>query len=167
MITIPVQNRLRANASGLLASTALLCAALAGAQALVIPDFRQSAAVAAGPRLGEACDRCGVIRSIREIQNERGRPARMSTAGPRSDLDSPNYVGAVIALPTNSYEGGRPYVGGVGTPEMQARIAETSYEIIVRLDSGGYVTVQRQDGGSYRVGDRVRVQGVNLELLGQ
>jgi hypothetical protein len=167
MITIPVQNRLRANASGLLASAALLCAALAGAQALVIPDFRQSATPVAGPRPGEACDRCGVIRTIREIQTSRERPTRTSMAGPRNDLDSPNYVGAVIALPTNSYEGGKPYVGGVGTPEMQVRFADTSYEIIVRLDTGGYVTVQRQDGGSYRVGDRVRVQGVNLELLGQ
>jgi hypothetical protein len=162
-----MQNRVRANASGLLASVTLLCAALAGAQALVIPDFRQSATVTSGPRMGEACDRCGVVRSIREIQSERARANRMATPGPSSDLDSPNYVGAVIALPTNSYEGGRPYVGGVGTPEMQARFAQTSYEIIVRLDSGGFVTVQRQDGGSYRVGDRVRVQGVNLELLSQ
>lgn len=162
-----IQYRLRANASGLLALAALLCAALAGAQALVIPDFRQSATVASGPRMGEACDRCGVIRSIREIYSERARTARSGTPGPSSDLDSPSYVGAVIALPTNSYEGGRPYVGGVGTPEMQARFAQTSYEIIVRLDSGGFVTVQRQDGGNYRVGDRVRVQGVNLELLGQ
>ena len=165
MITISTQNRLRVNAGGLLAAAALLCAALAGAQALVIPDFRQSATPVSGPRMGEACDRCGVVRSIREIQSERGRPARTSIAGPASDLDSPNYVGAVIALPTNSYEGGKPYVGGVGTPEMQARFAQTSYEIIVRLDSGGFVTLQRQDGGSYRVGDRVRVQGVNLELL--
>jgi hypothetical protein len=167
MNPISMQNLLRANASGLLASAALLCAALAGAQALVIPDFRQSATYSAGPRPGEACDRCGVIRSIREIQSPRGSASRMSTPGPSNDLDSPVYVGAVIALPTNSYEGGKPYVGGVGTPEMQARFAQTSYELIVRLDSGGYVTVQRPDGGNYRVGDRVRVQGVNLELLGQ
>ena len=87
-----IQYRLRANASGLLALAALLCAALAGAQALVIPDFRQSATVASGPRMGEACDCCGVIRSIREIYSERARTARSGTPGPSSDLDSPSYV---------------------------------------------------------------------------
>lgn len=152
--------------SGLVASAALVWGAWAGAQALIIPDFRRSADVAvSAPRPGEACDRCGVIRSIREIQTPRERAARQSTPGPRSDLDSSTYVGAVIALPTNSYEGGKPYVGGVGTPEMQARFAETTYEIIVRLDSGGFSTVRRADGGNYRVGDRVRVEGTSLELL--
>lgn len=152
--------------SGILASAAMVWGAWAGAQALIIPDFRRTDMAVSGPRPGEACDRCGVIRTIREIQSERGRPpVRQATPGPSHDLDSPSYVGAVIALPTNGYEGGKPYVGGVGTPEMQARFAETTYEIIVRLDNGGFVTVRRDDGGNYRVGDRVRVQGVNLELL--
>jgi hypothetical protein len=154
--------------AGLLACAPLLCAALAGAQALVIPDFRRSVDTVPGPKIGEACDRCGVIRSIREIQKPPQAPARTSTITPRSDLDSsPVYVGAVIALPTNYYEGGKPYVGGVGTPEMRARFDETSYEIIVRLDDGGYTRLERDDGGNYRVGDRVRVQGPNIELLSQ
>jgi ferredoxin-NADP reductase len=50
---------------------------------------------------------------------------------------------------------------------MRARFDETSYEIIVRLDDGGYTRLERDDGGNYRVGDRVRVQGPNIELLSQ
>ena len=55
--------------------------------------------------------------------------------------------------------------GGVGTPEMQERFAQTTYDIVVQLDNGGYTSVQRADGARYQVGDRVRLRGVQLELL--
>lgn len=114
---------------------------------------------------GEACDKCGVIRTIREIQSTRPVPVPQSVqSGDRTSLGSPVYVGAVMALPMG--EGtGKSYVGGVGTPEMRERFAESTYEITIRLDSGGYTSVQRRDGGTFRVGDRVRVSGIQLELL--
>lgn len=148
---------------------ALACALFAQAQSLKIPDFRQRPPEAArGPGPGEACDRCGVIRSIREVQGQRPVPVPQSiqsTATSSSSLGGDVRVGAVIALPTS--EGGQAFVGGVGTPEMRERFAESTYEITVRLDSGAFTTVQRRDGAHFRVGDRVRVQGIQLELLAQ
>jgi len=154
--------------AGLLAMAGTLsCALLVQAQSLIIPDFRQAPReTARGPRPGEACDRCGVIRSIREVRNQRPVPVPQtlqSSAMSSSSMGGDVRVGAVIALPTS--EGGQSFVGGVGTPEMQDRFAETTYEITVRLDNGAFTMVQRRDGANYRVGDRVRVQGVQLELL--
>jgi hypothetical protein len=151
--------------AGVLAAVALAGAAVVFAQALKIPDFRRSPPpVAPGPRLGEPCDNCGVIRSIREVESQRPIPVPKSVqSGPASGgLGSDVRIGAVIALPLG---GGNPYVGGVGTPEMRERFTETTYEIIIRLDNGNFTTVQRSDGASFQVGDRVRVRGIQLELL--
>jgi hypothetical protein len=149
-----------------LTALALLTLAAAGvyAQSIKMPDFRQMSREAAPPlKPGEACDKCGVIRTIREIQSTRPVPVPQSIqSGDRSSLGSPVYVGAVMALPMGD---GKSYVGGVGTPEMRERFAESTYEITIRLDSGGYTSVQRRDGGTFRVGDRVRVSGIQLELL--
>ena len=152
-------------------SVALFCLGLAVgvyAQTLRIPDFRQpEAGVALRP--GEACLRCGVIRSIREVRVSRpvNVPSEFRTdpidRGPGSNI----YVGAVVALPIADAgeQPGKPFVGGVGTPEMRERFSETTYEITIRLDEGGFTQVTRRDGGSYRVGDRVRVSGTQLELI--
>ena len=78
--------------------------------------------------------------------------------GPGSQV----LVGAVVALPLS---GGNPYVGGVGTPEMRERFTEITYEVTIRLDNGNFTMVQRSDGASFQVGDRVRVRGIQLELL--
>ena len=60
----------------------------------------------------------------------------------------------------------KPFVGGVGTPEMKERFRESTYEITVRLDDGALRFVERPDGSRYRVGDRVRLSGVNqIELV--
>jgi hypothetical protein len=77
-----------------------------------------------------------------------------------------NLIGAVIYLPLGGQAADKPYVGGVGTPEMYARLRDTTYEITVRLEDGAYRVVRRADGTLYRVGDRVRwVGGDELELL--
>jgi hypothetical protein len=79
--------------------------------------------------------------------------------------DSTVRVGAVVALPLGDSSADQSFVGGVGTPEMRARFSDSSYEITVLLDNGAYSVVQRRDGGRYRVGDRVRMRGIELELL--
>jgi hypothetical protein len=167
---------MRANAKGLLAAPRILLAAaialwVAGpafTQSIRIPDFRQNPdGMAPVPKLGETCENCGIIRSIREVQNQ--RPA----AVPRSMRNDPTdrsgqsnvMIGAVVALPLGDSGSDKPFVGGVGTPEMRERFSETTYEIMVRLDNGGYATQQRRDGASFRVGDRVRVRGIEMELL--
>jgi hypothetical protein len=144
-----------------------LAALAAHSQTLRIPDFREpESRVALKP--GEACAKCGAIRSIREVQV--GRPVAVPEifqTNPAGGLGSDVYVGAVVALPLadKGEQPGRPFVGGVGTPEMRERFSESTYEITIRLDEGGFTQVTRRDGGSYRVGDRVRVSGTQLELL--
>ena len=57
------------------------------------------------------------------------------------------------------------YVGGAGTSEIRKRLAETQYEITVKLDTGGYTLIRTADGLSYQVGDPVRVEGTQIQLI--
>lgn len=164
-----IASRAREAARCLLVAGVLWPAAPVFTQSIRIPDFRQERPAAAnGPRPGETCENCGVIRSIREIHSQRPIPvpkplqSEAIDRGPGSNV----LVGAVIALPAGEgSSSSRPYVGGVGTPEMRSRFTETAYEITVRLDRGGVTTIERRDGASFRVGDRVRVHGIQVELL--
>ena len=80
----------------------------------------------------------------------------------------PNLVGAVIYLPIGGGSAERPFVGGVGTPEMQERFRDSTYEIAIRLDDGALRVIQRHDGPRYSVHDRVRLAGVDeLELVAE
>jgi hypothetical protein len=139
----------------------------AWAQNIKIPDLRERPAnVAPHPKAGEPCERCGVITAIREISVR--RPVNI----PPEFRSNPGYsgpggdtpVGAVIYIPFGAGTD-KPYVGGVGTPEMQRRLSETEYDISIHLDDGADTVVRRRDGLAYRVGDRVRVRGIELELL--
>jgi hypothetical protein len=152
------------------AGAALSFTILAQAQQPVrVPDFRyHPPAAASAPRAGEPCDGCGVIRAIREVQSQRPIPVPKPLQGEAGDRGQSSgvLVGAVVALPMGAgSSGSQPFVGGVGTPEMRSRFTETTYEIIVRFDSGAFTSLQRSDGASFRVGDRVRVHGVQMVLL--
>jgi outer membrane lipoprotein SlyB len=152
----------------LAAGAALSTTVLVQAQSIRIPDFSTERPAATTLKPGETCDNCGVIRTIREIQSQRPVPVPKGFQSDQPDggLGSDVFVGAVAVLPMGEGSG-KSYVGGVGTPEMRSRFTETSYEITVRLDNGSYTVVQRSDGAQYRVGDRVRVQGIQLELVNQ
>jgi hypothetical protein len=152
-------------AGGLMLAVLLLPAA---AQYIQIPDFMHSPPPPARQaQPAKPCDNCGVIRSIREIQSQRPVAVPQAFQNPQmnSGSDSAMRVGAVVALPTSDGPGSQPFVGGVGTPEMRERFSETTYEITLRLDTGAYAQTQRRDGGRFRVGDRVRMRGIELELL--
>ena len=133
-------------------------------QSIKIPDFRDPPRATLTP--GEPCEACGTIRSIREVRVQ--RPIAVPRVFQNNPIDqgpgSQVIVGAVVALPLG---GGteKPFVGGVGTPEMRERFSETTYDVTIQFDNGGYSTVQRADGASFRVGDRVRLRGIELELL--
>jgi len=161
-----------------------LAAALAGGIALaasaqsyrIVPDVKPaSPRVAPAPRAGEPCVNCGKILSIREITIDSSRggapvvPTPVGTGTGGTDAGSPtnqNLVGAVIYLPFGGQGPDKPYIGGVGTPEMNKRFSETTYEITVRLDDGSYKFVRRPDGAQFGVGDRVRLLGSDdLEIL--
>jgi hypothetical protein len=146
---------------------ALAAGVAAWAQNIKIPDLRERPAnVAPLPKAGEPCERCGVVAAIREVSVR--RPVNI----PQQFRSNPGYsgpggevpVGAVIYVPFGAGSD-KPYVGGVGTPEMQKRLSETEYDVTVRLDDGADTIVRRRDGLAYRVGDRVRVTGLELQLL--
>jgi len=150
---------------------AIWCAlALAAwAQSIKIPDFRQSPPITT-LKPGEACIECGRILSVRETQIERKPtlPAGPQGSGPGSSTGFSDgvLVGAVIYLPMGENTSERPFVGGVGTPEMQERFRETAYEISVRMDDGRLRVVRRPDGSYYRTGDKVRLSAGNqIELI--
>ena len=148
----------------------VLCAAVvARGQSIKMPDFRKPMTYQLQP--GERCDGCGRILSIREKHIERrpAVPTSLSTAqvGGSSGLVQPNLVGAVIYLPLGNTDE-RPFVGGVGTPEMRERFRETTYEITVRLDDETMRFIERTDGTRFQIGDRVRVAGPgDLELVAE
>jgi outer membrane lipoprotein SlyB len=143
----------------------------ASAQSYRLPDLKPPPPrVAPAPRAGEPCDGCGRIASIREVSTVRGPTGSAIAPVPGgADHSSPtqqNLIGAVIHLPLGGQRTDKPYIGGVGTPEMYARMRETSYEIAVRLDDGTIRVVRRADGTLFGVGDRVRwLGGDELELL--
>ena len=144
-------------------------AVAAWAQSIKIPDFRQLPPATATIMAGEACNSCGRIVSIREAEAER-KPsvpqALQGGPGMESGPGGPNRVGVVIYLPLGNHSADRPFVGGVGTPEMRERFRETTYEIVVRLDDGGTRIVHRFDGTRYQVGDRVRLSAPGeIELV--
>lgn len=150
----------------------LLCLLLglsgvASAQNIQIPDLGEPPPPVAAPiKPGEPCGKCGVIRSIKEVNLATSYNASASYRGGTTDsgIGSSQPVGAVISLPFGR-GAEKAYVGGVGTSEMRERLSQTQYEITIQLDSGGYTIVQRPDGLSFHVGDPVRVEGTQLELI--
>jgi hypothetical protein len=142
----------------------------AAAQSYRIPDLRPPPPrIAPAPPPGEKCESCGRIASIREVSTVReptGDALRVPGGRESGNPTQQNLVGAVIHLPLGTRGADRPYIGGVGTPEMYARMRDTAYEITLRMDDGTLRVVRRPDGGAFGVGDRVRwLGGDELELL--
>jgi len=117
----------------------------------------QTGAVAA-----TTCRDCGVVRSIKEIRTERkASPQNTYVSSPQylqsRPFDQQPLVGPVISF---SWGGGNPTqtrVGAAGSPEMQQRFIDISYEITVRFDDGRYGIIEQPDASDLRVGDRVKV----------
>jgi hypothetical protein len=119
---------------------------------------------------GSVCKACGEIRSIQEIHVGRNTPKQSGPpAGSISSqpgTDDWRVVGVVAYVPIGSgTDNEAGHVGAVGTPEMQAQFGETSYDIIVAMDSGERRNVQRRDGLRFHVGQRVTLRTGELEVL--
>jgi len=120
---------------------------------------------------GSVCRVCGEIRSIREVHAGPSKPTQSGlpseSLGSQPGSDDWRVVGAVAVLPigagTKPDEGWR--IGAVGTPEMQAQLGESSYEIIVAMDSGERRSIFRRDGSRFRVGERVTLRSGELEPM--
>jgi hypothetical protein len=113
----------------------------------------------------QTCLVCGEVRSIREIGGAVPTEPRSRTVGVSSGLDTPFVVGSVAQF---SFGGSRDQgwtFGAAGTPEMQARFAETTYEVDVAMDVGESRTLQRRDGYRFHVGQRVALRAGELEPM--
>jgi hypothetical protein len=108
------------------------------------------------------CRDCGVIRSIREIRTERqlSRPDIYVTSPQylATRQDEPPRIGPVLSFSWGSRnEPTTTRIGAVGSPQMQQRFIDLSYEITVRFNDGRYALIEQDDVGNLRIGDRVQV----------
>ena len=116
----------------------------------------------------QTCTVCGEVRSVREVSASRPPPqaARPELPGTGSALDTPPVVGTVARF---EFDRDRPegtwHLGAAGTPEMQLRLGEIYYEIIVVMDGGERRTVQRRDGNRFHVGQRVALRSGEFEPM--
>jgi hypothetical protein len=61
----------------------------------------------------------------------------------------------------------RPFVGSVGSRQWQERSSNTRYEFIVRMDDGSSRTVSRPGVSDFSIGDRVKVDQLQIEHWSQ
>lgn len=154
--------RPRGGSWGRAAALLALLSAAAWAQ-VQIPEERFPGIKLDAPPAGALCNVCGEVTSVREIHLGPVAPANPSAA--RSQGEELWVVGNVLALPFGPGKDDGPRVGTAGTPEMNARFAESSFEIAIRMDNGERRTVQRRDGRRFQVGDRVTLRSGELELM--
>jgi outer membrane lipoprotein SlyB len=113
----------------------------------------------------QTCLVCGEIRSIREVHGGRETEATArTTPGSPQGLDTAPVVGTVAQF----HFGGKTEswtFGAAGTPEMQARLGETTYEVTVAMDMGERRVLQRRDGNRFHVGQRVALRSGELEPM--
>ena len=110
----------------------------------------------------QTCLVCGEVRSIREVHAVETKP-KTATVGTSSGLDTAPVVGTVAQFHFERGKGEGWTFGAAGTPEMQARLGETSYEVTVAMDDGERRTVQRKDGHRFHVGQRVALRAGELD----
>lgn len=104
------------------------------------------------------CQECGVVNSIREIQ----QPRQGAPSGVASESESP--IGLAIYIPFGrGSSGSDSYAGPVGSREWQQRMNSTRYEFTVRMDDGDFRLVQKDGISDLQVGDRVRLSGGRIE----
>ena len=117
-----------------------------------------------------ACPACGVIRTIRERHGERPIPNADTALDQRNTLSiksgpgEPLLVGPVAGFTFGPGRKLKSFVGARGSDRMLDSMRETSFDVIVWLDVGGYTTVSEPDASDLQVGDRVRIVDGRLQL---
>ena len=113
----------------------------------------------------------GVVTSLRTIDTLPKTPPVQGSpggtqVGPPSDISPPPQVGAVVSLSSPDAQGNRSlHFGAAGTPEMQAYLAKSAQEVVVKMDDGDLRTFRPRDPTRFRAGQRVSVRSGELEPL--
>ena len=115
--------------------------------------------------LAQTCLVCGEIRSVRELNSGLSQKPNPTTPGSAQGLDTGPVVGTVAQFHFGGASPGTWTFGAAGTPEMQTRLGQSSYEIVVAMDIGESRTVRRSDVHRFRVGQRVALRGGELEPM--
>jgi hypothetical protein len=113
----------------------------------------------------QTCLVCGEVRSIREVNEAAVDPRTTTAVGTASGLDTPPVVGTVAQF---HFDRGRAEgwtFGAAGTPEMQTRLGQTTYEVTVAMDVGEKRTLRTREAHRYHIGQRVAVRGGELEPM--
>ena len=114
----------------------------------------------------QTCQVCGEIKQIREVSSA-GRPApraERATVGSESDLDTGPVVGTVMQFQWGKDEAKWKF-GAAGTPDIQDRLGQTYYEVVVAMDSGDKRMVRRREVSRFFVGQRVAVRSGEIEPM--
>ena len=109
----------------------------------------------------------GVVQSIREV----GAPARPApqgalptSVGLQGGVEDTPPVGAVVSRSFGSGSNTEKWrFGAAGTPEMQADLARTRFEVVVQMDDGERRTFAVPDISGLRPGQRVSVRSGELQ----
>jgi hypothetical protein len=112
----------------------------------------------------------GVVHSIREV----GAPARPapqgappSSVGLTGGVEDTPPVGAVVSRSFGKESSEHKWrFGAAGTPEMQAELARTRFEVVVQMDDGERRTFAVRDISGLRPGQRVSVRSGELQPAG-
>lgn len=103
-----------------------------------------------------SCRQCGVVTSVREVQQERAAASTVTQRLPP--------VGPVFGFTFGGDAPVKGFVGAVGNQEMRDRLTEISYEVGVRYNDGRNAFVDTRYGADLRVGDPVKVDGNKIDL---
>jgi hypothetical protein len=162
----------RLREAGFVRSAASLVAVLAwtlpaGAAAAADQGAQPTPTPQAAPPV--TCRDCGVLRSVREVRTERkGRAPDVYVTSPQYQDARPFDQPVIGPAITFSWGGGtptQPKIGAVGSPEMQQRLIEISYEITIRFDDGRFGLFDQDSADGLRPGDRVRVVKGRVERM--
>jgi hypothetical protein len=120
------------------------------------------------PAVTGTCRDCGVVRSIREIRTERKGSQSDTYVASSQYLQSRSFdqqplIGPAISFSWGANNPTQPRIGAVGSPEMQQRFIELSYEVIVRFDDGRFGLIEQDSADDLRPGDRVKVAKGRVE----
>ena len=112
----------------------------------------------------------GVVASIREVSlASRRTPPPVGTqqqVGVPSDIEETPPVGAVMYRPVGPASGDKTWkFGAAGTPEMQATLGQTGYDVEVTMQDGERRVFRTPDAARFRIGQRVSVRSGQLEPL--